>query len=895
MKATSQNEELDKLKSPNLKKKSIKNLIAVTKKQKSVDSDDYDEYYYDDSEEESKTTTRKIGKGRKAVELVQKTTENIEEFKDDDNSKYKRICVVTNWSQFRPGRGSFRYDHININLCNYLIFSAAAIVEENSMISDEFKLHHIQHNDQDLYAKLVSFKEKKSSLKIILRITDDNGRLFSKLSKKQESRRNFVKNTLDYANEFEFDGVDLDWQYPGGPSGSPHDKQNLISLLNEFKQQSDFNFLISLTISPFVDRIKNFYLLNDINGLVDILIVEAFDYAGPWDKRTGISAPLFKMEHQYASEAFANVDGTITYLKALGMNTQKIILGIAAYARSFVLQDPGKPQINSPTTGNGFSGSFTKINGLLSHYEICDLHRKRRAKWKIQWSEDAQAPFCYNSDGEWISYENEESLSKKIDYVKTMELGGVSINSIDMDDFAGMFCSKGPYPFLRASLGLLINNTKLEKSSLETTTISISTKIPNRGTPPKGRKVNKTTNRTPLTRKMTTAIQTTISPTTTKSIPTITLSVILVTPPTKHHTTQIVTLASEKSSTLNPEIEFHKALEEFRQVLSDKNLKPEKIIEKYKELLIKTNYKDDGILDLEKETPKVEPKITTTFATSTQSTRRTWWPQATTSHQTQKVIFVTPPQNENDRWLEQMRQHQIYEQNQLALQQQEWIQPQKVTQASPIVQHQEQIPQQWIPIQAPVLPVAPQIPQTQAESKCASKQSGTYREENDCSSFYVCEYRDNGLQYHKFQCPPGLTFNMNECTCDWPNESQRPCIVPLYNTYCVKREQQQQQQKFASEARTDYQFKQQAVPIAPIIQPFSCFGKQNGLHRDPYDCTKFYYCQITDLIVIKHDFNCPSGLTFNYRNCQCDWPQEHDSCNQILSTNSFNTYCRSTL
>jgi len=64
-------------------------------------------------------------------------------------------------------------------------------------------------------------------------------------------------------------------------------------------------------------------------------------------------------------------DGTVTFLKALGLSASKIILGIAAYGRSFVLQDSRFATINAATTGNGFSGSFTKINGLLSYYEVC--------------------------------------------------------------------------------------------------------------------------------------------------------------------------------------------------------------------------------------------------------------------------------------------------------------------------------------------------------------------------------------------------------------------------------------------------------------------------------------------------------------------------------------------
>lgn len=58
-------------------------------------------------------------------------------------------------------------------------------------------LKPVQHNDFDLYSKLSSFKSRKPDLKLILRITDDNGRLYSKLSKKPETRGGFTENCLE--------------------------------------------------------------------------------------------------------------------------------------------------------------------------------------------------------------------------------------------------------------------------------------------------------------------------------------------------------------------------------------------------------------------------------------------------------------------------------------------------------------------------------------------------------------------------------------------------------------------------------------------------------------------------------------------------------------------------
>jgi len=49
-------------------------------------------------------------------------------------------------------------------------------------------------------------------------------------------------------------------------------------------------------------RFKQLY-----SSYVDYANVECYDYYGPWDKRTGINAPLMKMDQQILTEAFMNI------------------------------------------------------------------------------------------------------------------------------------------------------------------------------------------------------------------------------------------------------------------------------------------------------------------------------------------------------------------------------------------------------------------------------------------------------------------------------------------------------------------------------------------------------------------------------------------------------------
>ena len=47
-----------------------------------------------------------------------------------------------------------------------------------------------------------------------------------------ERRKRFVESVLAFCKEHNFDGLDLDWEYPTKRGGSPDDKSNFIELID---------------------------------------------------------------------------------------------------------------------------------------------------------------------------------------------------------------------------------------------------------------------------------------------------------------------------------------------------------------------------------------------------------------------------------------------------------------------------------------------------------------------------------------------------------------------------------------------------------------------------------------------------------------------------------------
>lgn len=101
---------------------------------------------------------------------------------------------------------------------------------------------------------------------------------------------------------------------------------------------------------------------------------------------------------------------------------------------------------------------YTSEEGILSYYEVCELMTNKESR--VYWDDIAEVPFAIVSnsasadfDGSsnlWISYEDARSARKKVEYAKKMSLGGVSVWSLDMDDFKDMFCNLGSFPIIES-------------------------------------------------------------------------------------------------------------------------------------------------------------------------------------------------------------------------------------------------------------------------------------------------------------------------------------------------------------------------------------------------------------------------------------------------------------
>lgn len=59
----------------------------------------------------------------------------------------------------------------------------------------------------------------------------DQGASFSRMASSREGRKKFVSSALDIVDTYEFDGVDIDWEFPAYRGLPPYDKENFAFLI----------------------------------------------------------------------------------------------------------------------------------------------------------------------------------------------------------------------------------------------------------------------------------------------------------------------------------------------------------------------------------------------------------------------------------------------------------------------------------------------------------------------------------------------------------------------------------------------------------------------------------------------------------------------------------------
>lgn len=364
------------------------------------------------------------------------------------SSDYKVVCYFTNWAWYRQGDGKYTPDDIDSTLCTHIVYGFAVLDRETLTIKTHDSWADI---DNRFYERVV--EQKRNGAKVTLALggwNDSLGDKYSKLVRDAAARARFVKHAVEFIEKYDFDGLDLDWEYPvcwqvDCQKGYPDEKEGFAKLVQElavaFRPRS---WLLSAAVSPSKMVIDAGYDVPVLAEYFDWIAVMTYDFHGNWDKQTGHVAPLY----YYPGDTYDyfNANFSINYWIEKGAPSRKLVMGMPLYGQSFSLADTKRNGLNEKSYGPGEAGEFTRAGGFLSFYEICD--KVNRQGWTVRRDPEGRiGPYAY-SGSQWVSYDDVDEIRRKSQFVKRMNLGGGMVWALDLDDFRGR-CGCGTHPLLR--------------------------------------------------------------------------------------------------------------------------------------------------------------------------------------------------------------------------------------------------------------------------------------------------------------------------------------------------------------------------------------------------------------------------------------------------------------
>lgn len=271
------------------------------------------------------------------------------------------------------------------------------------------------------FEELQKVRDKYPDLKITVALGGWGADGFSDAVLTEDSRDKFAESIVKYLIKYDFDGIDLDWEFPvnggwGSIKARPEDRENFSAFLivlrdklNKASNKKGEYLTMSVAANVGSDFYNSWTELDVIVETADEIHLMTYDNFGSSSSTTG----------HHTGAAFTE-DAVVRFIEA-GCPPEKLVIGGAFYGKlmSGVDFSGGNP-VGAPLSD---SGNVSDINYtyIVKDYMSDDSYIRG-------WDSDqvtGRAPYLWSEEnGEFITYDDPQSIKEKADIVKKYNLAG---------------------------------------------------------------------------------------------------------------------------------------------------------------------------------------------------------------------------------------------------------------------------------------------------------------------------------------------------------------------------------------------------------------------------------------------------------------------------------------
>ncbi len=263
---------------------------------------------------------------------------------------------------------------------------------------------------------------------------------FKEMAADSAKRRRFLDDCKKLIN-MGFDGIDLDWEYPGPYSGmnftgTDSDYGNFLLLIKELRNEIGPDKLITGAFSADTNKLQGFNWA-ELNQYMDYFNFMTYDFNGGWSDIAGLNGNIY--DYSGSGESGINWESLYNYINSQSVPLRKVCFGVPFYGRGVICS--GSADLNAPTVKRSefvqpdgpitTAADFTNwpkdvYDGTPNYFFIKQKALGNNSPWTYHWNDEAKAPYLTNGNY-FLSYDNIESVGIKSQFVVDHSLGGVIV------------------------------------------------------------------------------------------------------------------------------------------------------------------------------------------------------------------------------------------------------------------------------------------------------------------------------------------------------------------------------------------------------------------------------------------------------------------------------------